>query len=284
MRCSDIDARRMWELEGYGITFIVPVNDDNLFRTNFSASPCFGVSDAREVIVQKHFVSAAKAYNDGIDRARYDLIVLAHQDMIFPAQWLDQVRKAIARLSVTDPNWGVLGCSGTTCDGRFCGRVYTSGVGIVGSRPEVFIESVQTLDECVLVLRKSAGLRFDNGLPHFHLYGADICLKAAERRMNCYAISAFCIHNTQQPLVLPHEFYECCAHIRRAWRHRLPIQTTCVRITASNLHICARRVREIYLRYIRRKEIGGRREGDVTALLARFANESLKLESVDCRG
>ena len=70
--------------------------------------------------------------------------------------------------------------------------------------------AVQTLDEIVLILKKSSGLRFDDSLPHFHFYGTDICLRAAQRGMRSYAISAFCVHNTHQTLVLPEEFYECC--------------------------------------------------------------------------
>ena len=85
--------------------------------------------------------------------------------------------------------------------------------------------------------------------------------------MKSYAISAFCIHNTHQPLVLPPEFYQCCKYIRRTWSNCLPIQTTCVRITTYDIPIYARRLREAYLRYIRRKEFGGTRVKDVRGLV-----------------
>jgi hypothetical protein len=120
-------------------------------------------------------------------------------------------------------------------------------------------------------------LRFDETLPHFHLYGADICLRAAEMGLKSYAISAFCIHNTRQCLVLPKEFYECCRHIKRVWKNLLPIQTTCIRITRFNFPLYRRRLRELYLRRVRRKEFGGTRVANPQRLLdklAPFANRS----------
>jgi len=56
--------------------------------------------------------------------------------------------------------------------------------------------TVQTLDEIVLIFRRDSGLSFDETLPHFHFYGTDICMRAAEQGRQCYAISAFCVHNT----------------------------------------------------------------------------------------
>jgi len=141
------------------------------------------------------------------------------------------------------------------------GHVYSSGLGIVGNTSEP--GEVQTLDEIVLVLRKSSGLRFDEGLPHFHFYGVDICLRAAARGMKSYAISAFCIHNTYQNFNLPGEFYECCEHIRKVWKNSLPIQTTCITISQSNLPIYMRRLRQAYLKHIRRKEHEFTRADDV---------------------
>jgi hypothetical protein len=132
-------------------------------------------------------------------------------------------------------------------------------------------QPVQTLDEVVLILRKSSGLRFDESLPHFHFYGTDICLRVSKRGMASYAISAFCIHNTNEPLVLPAEFYQCGKHIKRTWGDCLPIQTTCIRITKFNIPIYLRRLREAYLRHFRRKEIGGARVKDVRRIVKECA-------------
>jgi hypothetical protein len=257
---------------GNSITFVIAVNNRKLFEHNFLASPCLRELRDHQILVQENFDSAAKAYNDAIDRAVNDLIVFCHQDILLPEPWLSQLECALRHLEVHDPKWGVLGSCGSTQVGGGWGRVYSSGRGVIGEPPQQPAE-VQTLDEIVLILRRSSGLRFDDSLPHFHFYGTDICLRAAKRGMKSYAISAFCIHNTHQYLVLPKEFYECCRHIKRVWKDSLPIQTTCIRITKLNFPVYSRKLREFYLRHIRRKEIGGRRVEDPLSVVEEFAGK-----------
>ena len=84
-----------------------------------------------------------------------------------------------------------------------------------------------------------------------------------QRGMKSYAISAFCVHNTYQNFQPPIEFYECCEHIRKVWKKSLPIQTTCISITRSNLPVYLRRLRQAYVKHIRRKEHEVTRADDV---------------------
>jgi Glycosyltransferase like family len=255
------------------ITFVVAVNNKHVFESNFLASPCLSGAHSHQIIVQEGFSSAATAYNDAIDRSTNDLIVFAHQDMIFPEFWLADLQRALDSLQQTDPQWGVLGCYGETLYDHGRGYIYSGGLGIMG-KPTDHPEPVQTLDEIVLILRKSSGLRFDGDLPHFHFYGADICMAAAARGMKSYAISAFCIHNTQQNLVLPKEFYESYRHVKHRWKNSLPIRTTCVTMTKFDSHMYRKRIQEVYLRFIRRKEIGAFRAKDGRALLAELGDVS----------
>jgi hypothetical protein len=249
------------------ITFVVAVRSrGEVLENNLLASPCFRVSNDHQILVQENFRSAAKAYNDAIDKSVNDLIVFCHQDIFLPESWLPDLRHALACLETDDPGWGVLGSYGETRDDNGRGYVYSSGIGIMG-KPFEHPAPIQTLDEIVLILRKSSGLRFDESLPHFHLYGTDICLRAAKRGMKSYAISAFCIHNTCQNLVLAPEFYECCRHIKKVWKDSLPIRATCMTITRFNLPLYRKRIQETYQRYIRRREIGGTRVSDVRRLL-----------------
>jgi len=252
-----------------GITFAIALNSRYVFERNFLASPCLRGSKGHEVLVQERFRSAATAYNDAIDRAANDLIVFCHQDVVLPAGWLSRLSSALEVLDAKDPNWGVLGAYGNTRDGRGWGQVYSSGLGVIGE-PLTGPCAVQTLDEIVLILKRSSGLRFDDALPHFHFYGTDICLRAARMGMRSYAIPAFCIHNTSRTPVLPKEFYVCCRHIKQVWHKCLPIQTSCVRITYWNVPVFTRRLRELYLRYVRRQGHGGRRVQDPLALLDEF--------------
>jgi hypothetical protein len=252
------------------VTFVVAMNNREVFERNFLASPCLRTALGFEILVQEQFTSAAKAYNDALEKSSNDLVIFCHQDMYLPEKWLDDLQRSLDYLASTDPDWGVLGCAGITVDCRKWRYLYSSGLGIIGT-PFEHPQKVQTLDEIVLILRKSSGLRFDERLPHFHFYGTDICLRASKQGMNSYALSAFCIHNTNEPWVLPPEFYECGRHIRNIWSDSLPIQTTCIRLTRFNGPVFLRRLREVYLRYIRRKEIGGVRVKDIRRLLEECA-------------
>lgn len=238
------------------ITFVVSMNNREIFESNFLTSPCLRVPHNHQIIVQENFSSASKAYNDAINRSVNDLIIFAHQDIMLPESWLMDLAHALDRLQKIDLRWGVLGCYGVTAKPKAHGHIYYFGV--LG---EAFQDPapVQTLDEIVLILRKSSGLRFDENLPNFHMYGADICMTAAQQGLKSYAISAFCIHNSQQNLVLPKEFYDCCKYFRKKWRACLPVQTTCVRITKFSFPLYNRKLREAYLQYIVRKTVGGRR-------------------------
>lgn len=254
------------------ITFVVAVNKRHVLEKNFLASPCLHDPHPHQILLQENFSSAASAYNDAIDKSVNDLIIFCHQDMFFPSPWISQLQHSRERLETKDPRWGVLGCSGITRERQMRGHVYSSGLGIVGNTSEP--GEVQTLDEIVLIIRKSSGLKFDEGLPHFHFYGTDICLRAAEQGMKSYAISAFCVHNTYQNFRLPSEFYECCEHIRRVWKKSLPIETTCISITRSNLPIYLRRLRQAYLKHIRRKEREIARAEDVTRVLEKVSGRT----------
>ena len=152
------------------VTFVNAVNNRRLFERNFLASPCLDQHQDCELLVQEGFGSAAKAYNDAIDRAMHDLIVFCHQDILLPQSWLCELQSALQELEREDPQWGVLGTYGVTQDGRAWGRVYSSGLGVIGETPPRPV-AVQTLDEIVLILRKSSGLRFDESLPHFIFTG-----------------------------------------------------------------------------------------------------------------
>jgi len=237
-----------------------------ILENNFLSSPCFRKPHPHQILIQEGYPSASGAYNDAINKSENDLIIFVHQDVILPEPWLPQLERALNYLEVDDPQWGVIGCYGETLDDNGRGYVYSSGRGILG-KPFERPARIQTLDEIVLILRKSSGLWFDNTLPHFHLYGADICLRAERAGRRNYAISALCIHNTHQNLILADEFYECYWHLKRTWKEHLPIRTTCIWITRFDVPVYKRRFQEVYLRYVRRKEFGGTRTQNVQQLL-----------------
>jgi len=248
------------------ITFVAAVNNREILENNLLASPCLRRPHSHQILIQEGYASAAKAYNDAIEKSENELIVFMHQDVILAEQWLSDLQRALACLQEDDPDWGVIGSYGETLNDNGRGYIYSSGLGIMG-RPFERPAQVQTLDEIVLILRKSSGLRFDESLPHFHMYGVDICMAAEEAGRKNYAISAFCVHNTNPSLTLGSDFYECYRHVKRRWKERLPIQTTCVRITRYDRYMYRRRLGEMYVRFINRKDFGARRAVNVQQLL-----------------
>ena len=83
-----------------------------------------------------------------------------------------------------------------------------------------------TLDELLLIVRRDGPIRFDPELG-FHLYGADLCLQAAERGLAVVALGAPCRHNSRS-LGLPEAFFASARAFARKWAHRLPVATPCV--------------------------------------------------------
>jgi len=226
-------------------TIAVAVNDRETLRNNLYLSPGLTNGGRNEILIKENFKSASAAYNSAIDDASNDVIIFVHQDIYLPETWFPDLRRAISNLKDHKADWGVLGCFGSRRAALGgLGQVFTNGRGVHGNRIAV-PEVVETLDEILLVLRKSSGLRFDPALPHFHLYGTDICMEARKRGMDSYAFQGFCVHNTNQLLHLPTEFYACYQYVRRKWKKYLPIYASCTKISRFNDELYLRRLREL---------------------------------------
>ena len=100
----------MHMLKKESITFVVPSNDDYVYENNILASPLFNQEKNYQFIKQTGFPSASKAYNNGINQSNNEIIVFAHQDIVFPDFWEKELTCALAFLEEYDPDWGVIGC------------------------------------------------------------------------------------------------------------------------------------------------------------------------------
>jgi len=230
------------------ITFIVAVNDEQVFENNLYASEILRDNKINNIIKQYNYSSASLAYNEAIKKIENEILIFVHQDVYFPNTWRRELVNALQLLDREDPRWAVAGVYGVTASGQGVGHVYSSGLRcFVG---EAFKEPVRvsTLDEMVLIIRKSSGLNFDEGLPGFHLYGADICLEAERRGMTSYVIPCFTVHNSCGINWLPIIFWKAYMYLRRKWRSRLPIFTPCTIISFSCSAIFDHVLRNIYLR------------------------------------
>ena len=237
-------------------SLITASNDAAVLKTCLASSPCVG--HAHDFQVMRGFGCAGAAYNAGMRKAGAEVIVFAHQDVYLPCGWEEGLSKAVERLSDNDPDWGVLGVFGIARGLEPRGHIYCTGLQKVLGAP--FDEPIEchSLDEVLLVIRRSSGLSFDAQLPGFHLYGTDICLEAQRRGLRSYIVSAFCLHNTEGMKFLPWAFWRGYFYLRHKWRDKLPIKTPCTSITASAWPVASSILRNAYAHYIKRERAGRR--------------------------
>ena len=130
---------------------------------------------------------------------------------------------------------GVIGVIGIGSNKDVCGHVYSTGLNSVVGRPSVVPVPVHSIDEMVIIIRRESYLNFDAQLPGYHLYGTDICLQSLQRGLPCFAISNFCVHNSNGIRRLPWAFWQSYLYLRSKWSNRLPLSTLCVTIHSSLL-------------------------------------------------
>jgi hypothetical protein len=245
------------------IAVIVACNSEEVLKSSLLASP--DLARDVEISVQRGARSAAEAYNRGIDNTRGDIMLFVHQDVYLPAGWMRKLEQGLEWVRQNDANWGVVGLSGMQRDGKGQGHIYSTGLGRVLGMEFEGGRRVETLDEVMLILRRAAGLRFDERLQGFHLYGTDICLQAAERGMKSYAISALCVHNSNGIGMLPWAYWRSYLFMHRKWRRQLPVNTPYMPLTrwgAPVWRYLVRRPVELALRRAR----PGRRVADPAAV------------------
>lgn len=247
-------------------TFAVAVNNMDTLQKNLYLSPGLLNEHKHQLLIKENYPSASWAYNSAIDEAENEIIIFIHQDVYLPETWFSDMRRCISYLEERQINWGVLGCFGSTKDEIGVGRVCDTPRGFLGRKINE-PEPIDTLDEIILVIRKSSGLRFDPSLPHFHLYGTDLCMSAKNNGMTNFAFQGLCVHNTNQLLSLPKEFYDCYYYVKRKWAKFLPIRTSCIRISRYNEEVYSRRIHELIDKVFGIKRVSKSRVDDPRSIL-----------------
>jgi hypothetical protein len=222
------------------MTFVACVSDDAILGSCLLASPCFGAPTRHETILVRNAPSAAHGLNLGLERARQQWVVCVHQDVYLPGGWdgrlvrqLDEVERRFGPIGVA----GVYGVGPVIARGNETDRLAAERIGHVVDRGRLLRDGPElparaaTLDELLLVLPRDTPLRFDPALG-FHLYGADICLQAAERGLAVAVVDAHCDHHSRN-VGLPQSFFASAQVFARKWARRLPVATPCALIDRS---------------------------------------------------
>jgi hypothetical protein len=204
------------------IEFITASHDDSILTKNLANSSIFEFD--YNLTVFKGYNNIPRAYN--IKAPSFPNICYLHHDVFLPAPFEKQVRKSIEFMKTVDPNWGVLGVAGVRLENGV-----KKNYGYIRDRdrewgsPGGLPAEVDTLDELLLITH--GDFKFDEQFD-LHFYGADICMQAKLQGRKCYAINAYCHHNSGLPLGYRSEsFRECERRFRAKYIDHLPISTTC---------------------------------------------------------
>ena len=219
-------------------TFLSCISDDELLNSNLLASPCLAAGSGHDVILVKSCTAGADGLSLGIRRAKNDWVVCLHQDVFLPEGWDLQLAR---QLEEAERQFGPIGVAGVYGVGPAISQnevLAAQRIGRVCDRGRLLDEGVPlpalaaTLDELLLVVPKLTPLEVDPELG-FHLYGADLCLQAAERGLAVVVIDAYCHHNSRN-IGLPPVFFTSAEALARKWHHRLPVATPCVIIDTNH--------------------------------------------------
>jgi hypothetical protein len=122
-----------------------------------------------------------------IKNGKGDFIVILHDDISFNSVQYNQLVKEIQRVTNIDPKASLFGVAGISIDRhRGVGHFYDGQ----GEHNLGFHKSgqVDSLDECLLVIKKGVGINVSDELNGYHFYGSDLCVNARQKGLSCYVI------------------------------------------------------------------------------------------------
>lgn len=227
----------------HDLCIVVASNDEACLQRNLLVSDIV----ARQGVtlhVERGTPSASVAYNRGLDATDAPIVIFAHQDVYFPPGWENLLAAAIATMQATDPDWALLAPFGIAEDtATHRGDVWTTSLSRrVGEAAPIPIMA-QSFDELVIVMRRASGLRFDEALPLFHLYGTDIVQTARAAGKGAYIADMPVVHNDGFHDRLRADFAAGYHYVRRKWRARLPLRTPVIWIRWHGLSLPLYRLR-----------------------------------------
>lgn len=190
-----------------------------------------------EVHVERDPPSATAAYNRGLEGTRAEIVVFAHHDVFLPAGWDALLAERVAAVERLDPDWGLIGAFGIGLDEQEYGPVWSTSIGRIIGRVPLEPVPAQSYDELLIVMRRGAGLRFDETMPWFHFYGTDIVQTARAAGRSAWIASLPVVHNDLAHDRLGADYREAYHALRRKWRARLPLRTSTVKVSWHGLHL-----------------------------------------------
>lgn len=198
--------------------YITASHNNTVLAANLLRSPHVGSTGISIVRGQSNI---AKAYNSV--KVMAAIAIYVHHDVFLPITFEKDLKKALLRVP---DDWGVLGVAGVKLeDGKRIIHGHINDRGREWGSQWNLPAEVDTLDEMLLITR--GDLLFDETFEQ-DFYGADLCMQARELGKKCYAISAYCHHNSSREFGgRTPQFYDAEKVFKQKWKDRLPIATTC---------------------------------------------------------
>lgn len=212
------------------LSFVTCVNNMTQYR-NYIVGSLFKNTTERiyETIPVLNFGnphSAAAALNIGINKARGNIVVLCHQDVVFYEQWVDMLFERIEEVETRTKKWGVLGTAGISKRDDTVGVVHNMKGRLQWSATKrARVYPVQTVDEHCMIIKKNTGLRFDPVIfDGFHFYGPDICLNALSKGFMNFGILCPLVHDSGSGSLISgkKEFMRLLNALAKKWRSKFP--------------------------------------------------------------
>lgn len=209
-------------------------HSEAILAANLGRSPCLSTLPLH---VERDAPSAAVACNRALDATTAEVVVFLHHDVFLPRGWDALLRARLQELAALDPDWALFGPFGVGLDAAHVGPVWSSSLGQIVGRVPLAPVRVQSYDELMIILRRGSGLRFDEGLPGWHLYGTDIVAEAGARGLRAWAGGLPVIHNDRWHPALGEDFAAAYRYLQRKWAARLPLRSPITKISRSGLHL-----------------------------------------------
>jgi glycosyltransferase involved in cell wall biosynthesis len=190
------------------------------------------------ILNMKRLYSASSAFNIGIDIAKSNTLIFMHQDVAFKEGWFGRLESVLGEIP---KDWAVLGSAGIGLQygrkdiGRWGGAKGDEivAVGTVYDHhdsPKPYWDGIKEttashcVDECLFVLNKQTGLRFDNQFTGFHFYGVDICLQARAAAYSVYCSDLPIVHYGKYSSSFSEDdnYWHYLRLLRNKWRIQFP--------------------------------------------------------------
>ena len=240
---ANINRAETWasEIKPQACTVAVAMNNLLQYQNNVAASPELASNDmGHQLLPMTGAQNMAQAWEHAKLHAAHDWIVLVHQDVYLPANWLQQIQYAWHEAEAElGQKIGVLGVAGmrhlgennVSYLGRCIDRISTY------STPAALPSLADFLDELVLVYRKDRFLPVMSPELGFHFYGTDSVLKAQEAGFAAAVVDVPCFHNSSRfgSHMDDEDLKQKAMAFHQLWQHRLPVFTLIAQVRPEKI-------------------------------------------------